>query len=128
MERGFRDLKVWRAGKQLALLLYRLTARFPRAEQLGIARQMRTAAVSIPANVAEGQGRASRKDYSRFVGMALGSANELLTTALIARELGYGDEAEWRTFFDKEEEVRKMLHGLRSSLSGASRSRHRATG
>lgn len=117
MAQGFRDLKVWRVARDLAVLVYRLAAEFPRVELFGITRQMRNAAVSIPANIAEGQGRSTRKDYCRFVGVALGSANELLTAAEIAHELGYDDGADWREFFEKEEEVRRMLHGLRNSLS-----------
>lgn len=117
MAQGFRDLKVWQASKQLALLVYRLTSSFPRCELHGITRQMRAAAVSIPANIAEGQGRGTRKDYCHFVGMALGSPNELVTLAEIARDLGYGEPTRWQRVFEEMDEVRRMLHGLRNSLS-----------
>jgi four helix bundle protein len=75
--RDFRKLQVWQKSHQLALDIYRLTIDFPKSEQFGLTRQMRRAAVSIPANIAEGCGRETEREFQRFLHIAAGSANEL---------------------------------------------------
>jgi four helix bundle protein len=72
----FRDLKVWQKAHELTLAVYRVTAGFPREEQYGIVSQLRRAAASVPANLAEGRCRRTDRDFGRFVGIALGSASE----------------------------------------------------
>lgn len=68
---------MWQKSHQLALDIYRLTIDFPKSEQFGLTRQMRRAAVSIPANIAEGCGRETEREFQRFLHIAAGSANEL---------------------------------------------------
>ena len=73
MSRSFRDLTVWQRAMQLTISIYRLTATFPKEEQYGLTNQLRRAAVSIPSNIAEGQGRSSSREFGQFLSIARGS-------------------------------------------------------
>jgi four helix bundle protein len=88
---SFRNLRVWQAAHELALASYRATAAFPRCEDYALTSQLRRAAASIPANVAEGCGRNGDREFSRFVRIALGSAAELEYHVLLATQLQYLD-------------------------------------
>ena len=116
MPNTYRDLKVWQRSIDLAESIYRLTAAFPASEAYGLTSQMRGAAVSIPSNTAEGWGRRSRKDYSRFVVMARGSNDELQTQLILAERLGFGDAARISEAAALSEEIGKMLGGLHKFL------------
>jgi len=85
--RDFRKRKVWEKAHELALDAYHVTASFPREELYGITAQLRRAAVSIPANIAEGCGREGEAELRRFLRIALGSANELEYHLLLAKDL-----------------------------------------
>ena len=116
MGQSFRDLVVWQRAMQLTVAVYRLPRDFPREEQFGLTSQIRRSAVSIPSNIAEGQGRLSPGEFRQFLGMARGSNCEVETQLEIARALKLGnpkliDEAESLTT-----EVRKMLFGMLDSL------------
>ena len=87
--RDYRKLEVWAKGHRLVRDIYRITQGFPRREWYGLTSQMRDAARGIPANIAEGAGRLSARDYARFVDMSCGSANELSYHIFLARDLGY---------------------------------------
>ncbi len=87
--RGFRDLVAWQRGHELAVRVIRETREFPSVERFGLGLQMRRAAVSVPSNIAEGFGRGSREDYTRFLYIARGSLYELTTQVSIAAEVGY---------------------------------------
>jgi four helix bundle protein len=89
----FTDLQAWNKAHTLALDVYRITARFPKSETYGLQSQMRRSAVSVAANLAEGSGRSTNKDFARFVGIAIGSVSELDYQLLLARDLGYLAEA-----------------------------------
>lgn len=84
----FTDLKVWRRGHSLVLGIYRATATFPAEERFGLVSQLRRAAVSVPANIAEGSQRDSPADYARFLNIAQGSLAEVQYLLLFARDLG----------------------------------------
>jgi four helix bundle protein len=86
--RPFRELVVWQKAHQLTLDLYRLTRTFPREEQYGVTSQVRRAAASICANIAEGCGRGTARDFARFIQIALGSASELEYHLVLAADLG----------------------------------------
>jgi four helix bundle protein len=92
MGESFRDLAVWQSSVESALAIYKLTADFPDSEKFGLMNQLRRAAVSVPSNIAEGYGRASRGEYLHFLGMARGSNSEIETQLVIARRLGFGSE------------------------------------
>jgi four helix bundle protein len=116
MVQSFRDLHVWQRAIQLSVSIYRVTQGFPREELYGLTSQIRRAAVSIPSNIAEGNGRMGTGEYRQFLGIARGSNFELQTQIEIARALGYGnpkllDEAEGLSF-----EVGKMISGLLNAL------------
>ena len=85
---SFRDLIVWQKAKELAIRVYKITETFPRAELFGLTNQMRRAAVSIAANIAEGNKRSTRKDYKHFLHNALGSGAELESHLEIAEGIG----------------------------------------
>jgi four helix bundle protein len=87
--KDFRELKVWEKAHALVLNLYRETTSFPPSELYGLTVQIRRAAASIPANIAEGCGRGSSADFARFLQIAMGSACELEYHLLLARDLGF---------------------------------------
>jgi four helix bundle protein len=85
--KNYKELNVWKKGVDLVKITYQLSKQFPSEEKFGLVSQMTRAAVSIPANIAEGSSRNSDKDYSRFLQIALGSAFELQTYFIIAKEM-----------------------------------------
>jgi four helix bundle protein len=89
MGRSYKDLVAWQKSMDLVTATYRATAGFPRDELFGITSQLRRAAVSIPSNIAEGQGRLSEKEFRYFLGQARGSLMEVETQMQIAENLGY---------------------------------------
>ena len=108
----YRSLNVWRRAHQLTLLVYQLTGCFPKAELFGLTSQIRRAASSIPANLAEGCGRNSDRELARFGRIALGSANELDYHLLLARDLGFLASADYIRATDELTEVTRMLASL----------------
>jgi four helix bundle protein len=91
---NYRDLLVWRKAKALAVGVYKATEGFPEHERFGLTNQMRRSAVSVPSNIAEGQGRGTRPDFANFLRVARGSLQELETQIDIAIDLGFGDGSE----------------------------------
>ena len=114
--RDVKDLKVWQRAVELCEEVYRCTGTFPRDERFGLVAQMRRAAVSVPSNLAEGYGRAGRKDYRQFVCIARGSACELETQFIVAERLGFVDPATLDRVLPDLREVLKMLSGLIRAL------------
>jgi len=92
--KSFEDLEIWKEAHMLTLQIYELTTKFPRDEKLGLTLQMRRAAVSVPANVAEGMGRNSTKELIKFVYNARGSLYEVLYYLTLSKDLGYIKEKE----------------------------------
>jgi four helix bundle protein len=93
--KDFRQLKVWQKSHQLTLALYKLTASFPREETYGLTAQVRRAASSISANLAEGCGRSGEAELARFCSIACGSASELEYHLLLARDLKFIKSADY---------------------------------
>lgn len=126
MGQSFRDLLVWQRAMQLTVAVYQLTQGFPREEQYGLTSQIRRAAISIPSNIAEGQGRLSAGEFRQFLAIARGSTCELQTQLELARALNFGAPAR----IDKAEalshEVRKMLFGMLDSLGARKAVRSKA--
>jgi four helix bundle protein len=116
MSSSYRDLKVWQRSIDLAENIYRLTSAFPASEMYGLTSQMRRAAVSIASNIAEGWGRHSRKDYSRYVEIAGGSNDELRTQLVIAERLSFGDARLLEDANTLADEIGRMLGGLHKFL------------
>lgn len=112
----YRSLKVWEKAHQLVLNVYKATASFPREELFGLVSQLRRAAVSIPTNIAEGSGRGSKADFSRFLQISFGSASELEYEFMLSKDLGYISENSFQEIVPLIEEVKKMLGGLLKSI------------
>ena len=111
-----RDLQVWQRGMQIAEDVYALTKAFPADERFVLTSQLRRAAASVPANIAEGNARDSTKDYLRFLAMTVGSLAEVETFLELATRLGFGDPSLIRAIEDLLGEERRMLRGLQRSL------------
>src|SRR4051794_12529635 len=116
MSSTFRDLIVWQRAKELATLTYKVTENFPAREIYGLTSQMRRAAVSVPSNIAEGQGRSSTGEFRNFLGNARGSLLELETQVEIATELGFIDRMKATDLLKKCGEVSYLTNRLLSSL------------
>ncbi len=111
-----RDLVVWQKAVRLCTLCYTATKSFPREERFGLTSQLQRAAVSVAANIAEGRGRGTTNGFLNFLWIATGSLTELDTHLVIARELEYIDQQQFRELENRIEEVGRMLTGLRRSL------------
>jgi four helix bundle protein len=116
MVRSFRDLQVWQRAVQLSIAIYRLTKELPREEIYGLPSQIRRSAVSVPSNIAEGQGRLGTGEFKQFLGIARGSNFEVQTQLEIARALGFGDSKLLDETEGLSHEVGKMIHGILESL------------
>jgi four helix bundle protein len=114
--RDFRELKVWEKGHRLTLKLYTLTRPFPRDEQYGLTAQIRRAAASIGANIAEGSGRRTSRDFARYLQVALGSASELQYHLLLAADLELVSRADYEQLDCETGEVKRMLTGFIKKL------------
>ena len=110
--RGYEDLRVWRQSMELAENVYRITESFPKREVFGLTSQLRSAATSIPQNIAEGQGRISTGEWLQFLGHARGSLYEVQTILALAERLRYVSEEERRTTLALTDQIAKNLAGL----------------
>ncbi|MGN0884193.1 MAG: four helix bundle protein [Candidatus Spyradosoma sp.] len=113
---SFEKLYAWQDSMRLVKLVYALLEKFPAHEQFALSSQLRRAVVSVPSNIAEGNGRFSAKDQLRFFEIAYGSLMEVFCQLKIARELGYVSEEELS-------EPKALIVGIAKSLSGLSRRR-----
>ncbi|MCJ7458569.1 MAG: four helix bundle protein [candidate division Zixibacteria bacterium] len=110
----FEDLEVWKKAHKLVLGIYKLTRDFPKEEKFGLVSQMRRAAVSVPANLAEGFKKRSLRDKSNFYNIAQGSIEELRYYLILAKDLNYVPENQ--ELINATEEIGRMLHGLIRSI------------
>ena len=115
MVKSFRDLDVWRLGVELAETVYRVTARFPKAELFGLTSQMRRAAVSIPSNIAEGRARNSSRGFLYFLSVSRGSLAELETQLELAIRLDY-THSDLDAALVQSDLLGKKLNRLQSSI------------
>jgi four helix bundle protein len=97
-------------------LLYEITNEFPASEIYGLTNQIRRAAISIPSNIAEGQGRNSAKEFNQFLAISLGSTAELETQLIIAKEIDYLNEEQLNPLIERLDIIRKMLKSLAKTL------------
>ena len=114
--RNYRDLQVWTKAHALTLDLYQSSRTFPRDEIYGITSQLRRAAASIGANLAEGCGRRSNPEFARFVRIALGSASELDYHLLLSRDLKFLQDTDYVRLSKELTAVRKMLTSLLTTV------------
>ena len=114
---SFRDLSVWKKSIALAEAAYALSAAMPRDERYELVTQIRRAAASIPANIAEGHNRRARRAYANHVAIALGSLAEIESHLELAIRLRFLDPVQARPFLEQAAEVNRMLHGLARALA-----------
>ena len=115
--KNFKSLKVWQKGIDLVKNVYKSSREFPKEELYGLTSQIRRSAISIPSNIAEGSGRGTDKDFNRFLDIALGSSYELETQIIIANELEFILEQDFKDLSLKVNEAQKMIAGLQKSLN-----------
>jgi four helix bundle protein len=113
-----RDLIVWQKAMELAVAAYGLSSSFPRSEDFRLTAQLTRAIVSVPANIAEGHARSTRKDYANFLSIARGSLAEAETFVLLASRLGYAKEQASTAVLNQIDEVGRMIVTLRKRLLG----------
>ncbi len=113
---SFKDLIVWQKSIALVSDIYKLTRKFPPEERFGLTSQLRRAAVSIAANIAEGNGRGTRLDYAHFLDIAFGSVSEVSTLLTITKNLSYCGALECSTLEERLGEIGRMLHAIRTKL------------
>jgi four helix bundle protein len=110
--KDFRDLQVWHKAHLLTLTSYRVTSGFPKQEMYGMTSQIRRCAASIAANIAEGCGKRGNGEFQRFLNIATGSASELEYHFLLARDLGFIDDANYGPLNGAVVEVKRMVAAL----------------
>jgi four helix bundle protein len=115
--RSYRDLLVWQKGMKLAKQVYAITRRFPGDERFGLTAQMRRAAVSVPANIAEGQARHGRREFVHFLSHAEGSLAELDTQLMLAVDLGCCRPSDAQESAATIAELQRMIASLRSKVA-----------
>ncbi len=112
----YRELIAWQKAMELSKEIYRVTRCFPDEERFGLVSQLRRAAVSIPSNIAEGQGRLTTGEFKQFLGHARGSVFEVETQLILASDLGYLPGQQMQSLEDLTAEVSRLLNGLIQSL------------
>lgn len=112
----FRQLKVWQRSRELAIVIDTLTRKFPRADRGVVAGQLRRAVLSIPANIAEGCGKSSRRETIRFLQIASGSAREAESHLMIAADLGYVPPHAREELLGNVKSIQRMLIGLMKTI------------
>jgi four helix bundle protein len=116
MAHSYRDLVVWQCAMELVTEVCLATKALPKDELYGLTNQLRRAAVSIPSNIAEGQGRATKRDFRHLLKVARGSLLELETQVLIAEKLTYLNPASTAQILTRSGRVLRLLNGLVASL------------
>ena len=109
---NFKNLLVWQKSHEFTLAVYRVTNSFPVSENFGLISQLRRASASIGANISEGCGRRTQKDFASFLFNALGSTKECENHLLLSKDLGYLKEQEFNKLINQVTEIEKMLHSL----------------
>lgn len=115
--KSYRELTVWQVSMDLTASVYAFTRSLPADERFGLIAQLRRAAVSVPANIAEGQSRATRGEFIQFLGIAKGSLAELETLTLLCDRLELQTTPACEALLQQCERTHKLLHGLLRSLS-----------
>ena len=115
--KSYRDLEVWQKAMDLVVECYKIAERFPKTEVYGLTSQLRRAAISVPANIAEGQGRSHTREFLNHLSIAYGSLMEVETHLQIAARLHYLDDSSIQSLLEKSAEIGRMLNGLIQSLN-----------
>jgi len=121
--RNYSDLIAWQKAMALAEAVYAMTVQMPREERYGLISQMRRAAVSIPSNIAEGEGRGSDGHLLHALSISYGSLRELETQLLLSGRLRFVSEEDLRRLFDQCEEIGRILNGLMKTVKNRVRAK-----
>lgn len=113
---NFKELIVWQKARQLVIDTYKITAKFPVAEKYSLISQINRSAVSISSNIAEGAGRNTNKDFSRFIDIAKGSAYELESQIINSVDLEFISKSDAKKIYDDIIEIQKLLFGFQKVL------------
>ena len=119
MTNSFHGIVAWQKAHEFVLLVYKMTKSFPDFEKFGLCSQFQRAAVSIPANIAEGYKKLSRADKLRFYNIAQGSLEECRYYTLLSRDLEYIDEIQYNALFALAEETSKLVNGYCKGVIGS---------
>lgn len=114
--KGYQDLEVWQKAMDLVVMCYQAAKNFPKSEVYGLASQLQRAAVSIPANIAEGRERKYSKEFVQHLSIAYSSLAELETHIQIAQRLNYINSTKTKQLLEKTAEIGRMINGLRKSI------------
>jgi four helix bundle protein len=114
--RSYRDLDVWKLSIEVVKEIYDITSKFPASEVYGLTNQMRRAAISIPSNIAEGQGRKSNNIFCQYLDVAIGSVGELETQLIISKEINYITTEQLDSMLTILDRIRKMARSLSRQL------------
>jgi four helix bundle protein len=114
--RDFKKYEVWQTGHQLCLEVYSISKSFPKEELYGLTSQLRRAALSIPTNISEGCGRTSEKEFAHFLNISLGSAHEIENLFIIAKDLTYLNEDDYKKLNEKINLIKKKIYHLHKTL------------
>lgn len=113
---NLKEFKIWHKAMELTTEVYRLTSNFPKEEMYGLTSQIRSAAVSIPSNIAEGAGRNSNKEFVQFLAISNGSSYELQTQLLLSKNFNLIQE-DLTSILDQIDQIQKMNYALQLKLS-----------
>ena len=113
----FEQLEIWKLAIEFASHVYDLTERFPKSEIFGLRSDIRAAGNSVPMNIGEGSGRGSKRDFSRFLDIAMGSVYEVVTGMAIALKRRYIATAEYRAIYEEAEVLAKKLTRFQATLT-----------
>ncbi len=119
---NYHNLQIWQNSMDIVQNIYEMVAMFPITEKYGLSSQITRAAVSIPSNIAEGAGRNSTKEFSYFIGIAIGSMFELETQVLIAERVGYIGNEQSQQFQTSIHNLQRMTTGFLKNLDNKSNS------
>jgi len=121
--KSYSDLIAWQKAMELTVKIYKYTEYFPKSEVYGLQSQLRRSAVSIPSNIAEGQGRRSTKEFLHFLSNAKGSLAEAETQIILAFRLGFFNQEQQKELLKQTDEMSRILSGLRFSLQNKRQSK-----
>ncbi|MCO5220874.1 MAG: four helix bundle protein [Thermomicrobiales bacterium] len=110
--KSYRDLRAWQSAMDFVVLVYRESDRWPATEQYGLTQQVRRCSVSVPSNIAEGQGRRNDREFARFLRIAHGSLQEAETQIMLARRLGYCEPETEDVLLAAAGDLGRMIQGL----------------
>jgi four helix bundle protein len=116
MVKTHRDLQIWQKSMDLVTQVYKAVEDFPDFEKFGLTSQIRRAAVSIPANIAEGFGRKSQKEFGRFLNISMGSLFELQTELEVSFNLGFIGEDLFKELYSNTREIERMMSSFKRTL------------